>query len=70
MLAIMFLQFYEEGQPKGDAHAALLHLARLRMADACYSLLLTSAEAYASSLETFQVGVWAGDNGGSALPAS
>jgi len=47
-------QFYEEGQPKGDAHAALLHLARLRMADACYSLLLTSAEAYASSLETFQ----------------
>ncbi|KAF5834888.1 hypothetical protein DUNSADRAFT_8192 [Dunaliella salina] len=47
-------QPYEEGQPKGDAHAALLHLVRLRMADACYSLLLTSAEAYASSLETFQ----------------
>jgi len=26
------------------------------MADACYSLLMSSAEEYASSLESFQVG--------------
>lgn len=49
------LQLYDDDDFKTDSHAALLHLTRLRMADACYSLLLTSAEEYASSLESFQV---------------